>query len=127
MADIVSHFHANHRIHAPLLSIGFGIMNAAFADATGGTILYAMTGHFTKIGRNVADYWMLPKPKAFKSLKSHLRIVIFFATGIALSVKASQYMLPLGFRLPMATTVGMSFAALFVWYGGVSQSHSAIS
>jgi len=127
LADVVSHFFANNRVHAPLLSIGFGIMNAASADATGGTILYAMTGHITKLGRSYVDYWMLSKPKAWKSCKSHLRIVVCFAAGIALSVKASQYILPLtaGFQPPVATTAGALFAALFLWYGGVSKSHSS--
>lgn len=123
LADVVAHFVVNERIHAPLLSFGFGIMNAASADATGGTIVYAMTGHITRSGRSLADYWLLAskRQKALKSLKSHLRIVTCFAAGIALSVKAAQYISPLTSigRPPMATTAGLLFASLFVWYGTV--------
>lgn len=117
LADVVSHYISNPRLHAPLLSIGFGIMNAASADATGGTILYAVTGHINRMGKTIVDYWMLSKLKCFKSFKSHLRIVCSFAAGIALSVKAAQLMAFTSVQPPMATTAGIMFAALFFWFG----------
>lgn len=119
LADMLAHWFDNNRIHAPLLSVGFGIMNAASADATGGTILYAMTGHITRMGRNIVDYFMLSKPKCLQSFKSRLRIVACFAAGIALSVKAAQYMMVLSSSVqpPLWTTAGVAFAALFLWYG----------
>lgn len=120
LADVVSHVVGdNTRLHAPLLSIGFGIMNAASADATGGTILYAMTGHLSRIGKTYVDYLLLGKTKCFKSFKSHLRIVCCFAAGIGISAKAAQYLIPLGFHLPMATTAGIIYTALFLWYGSL--------
>ena len=121
LADVVSHFVRNDRIHAPILSLGFGIMNAASADATGGTMLYAMTGHINRCGKCLVDYVMLSKVRCYKSFKSHLRIVSSFAAGIALSGMAAQHLLPRmsGFQPPMATMVGVFFAALFVWYGSV--------
>jgi uncharacterized membrane protein YoaK (UPF0700 family) len=128
LADVVAHFVANERKHAPILSLGFGIINAASGDATGGTILYAMTGHINRMGRTLVDYLVLSKGKCYKSFKSHLRIVTCFAAGIALSVKAAQYLLPLmsSFQPPMATTFGLLFAALFIWYGTApAKSHSS--
>ena len=121
LADVVSHYVGNKRINAPILSLGFGIMNAASADATGGTMLYAMTGHINRCGKCFVDYVMLSKVRCYKSFKSHLRIVSSFAAGIALSVMAAQYLLPLmsRFQPPMATTMGAFFAVLFVWYGSV--------
>ncbi len=118
-ADVMSHFVRNERIHAPILSLGFGIMNAASAGATGGTVLYAMTGHMNRCGKCLVDYLMLSKAKCYMSFKSHLRIVTSFAAGIGLSVLAAQYLFPLmsGFQPPMATTAGIFFAILFVWYG----------
>ena len=128
LADAVSHFFANNRIHAPLLSMGFGLTNAATADATGGTILYAMTGHITKAAHSFVDYWMLSKPKALKSVRSHSRIVTCFAAGIFLSIKASQYVLPItqGLKIPMATTAGTLFCMLFLWYGSTPKSFPPI-
>ena len=124
LADVVSHHFANHRIHAPLMSMAFGILNAATAEATGGTILYAMTGHVTKIAKSIADSFADSK-RSHRPPKTSLTVLGSFLAGVFLSVKAKPYMLPLIEQggVPFCSIVGLIYTILLLSYGRLSFSH----
>ena len=126
LADLVA-LTVHNRIYAPILSIGFGIVNAASSAATGGTILYAMTGHFMKLASSAVEkWWFLDDDDEGKTVKVaccqfHWRILASFIAGLLLSYKASNILIPIlkqsSLRLPLQTMVGFLYALLLVWYG----------
>ena len=63
----------------PLLALAGGFINAATAHASGGTIVFAMTGHLSRVLTGLLDY---PQTRTWnKGMGSSLKIVAWFFVG----------------------------------------------
>ena len=123
-ADNMSRLSSNHGLilkllQAPLLAVGFGLVNTASSLATGGTVLFAMTGHLSKVA-TALQKGQVPRTWDDTTRKA-IRVLFSFMSGAFLSTLYNQHYqqieplvkLPLP---PFCTSVGLLYAALFLWY-----------
>lgn len=59
IALFTSHNQCYCRFSAVPIALAYGILNTCTTELTGGTILYALTGHFTKIGKAITELYEL--------------------------------------------------------------------
>lgn len=112
---------ANSRWHGVFLATAFGLLNSTASHTTGGTILYAMTGHWTKLSQSIVDLWEAEtlRRRHVRAIFSHVRVLAAFVSGIVLSVCLYEpflAQLETGWW-PVQTTVGSVYAGLLLWYG----------
>jgi uncharacterized membrane protein YoaK (UPF0700 family) len=102
-----------------LLAAGFGLVNTASSLATGGTVLFAMTGHLSKVA-TALQKGQLPRTWDDATRKA-IHVLFSFMGGVFLSTLYNQYYHPIEPLLklslpPFCTSVGLLYAALFLWY-----------
>ena len=117
-------------------AIAYGLIHETASQATGGTVLFAVTGHWASIARLSTDQTCGPSQHTTANNKElperrlltrHSRIVASFVGGIVAAVLCLDYWAPL---LPEKlverthsvsyTITGIAYASLLYWYGNRS-------
>jgi uncharacterized membrane protein YoaK (UPF0700 family) len=102
----------------PLLTVGFGLVNAASLNVLG-YITMAVTGHVTKVGTGIVDY---TQSRSFGTSPTTSAIVVSsFITSIVLSAWVHDWVVNTQPHIlskipPIGTTFGILYALLFGWY-----------
>eukprot|EP00546_Thalassionema_frauenfeldii_P002749 CAMPEP_0178937580 /NCGR_PEP_ID=MMETSP0786-20121207/25844_1 /TAXON_ID=186022 /ORGANISM="Thalassionema frauenfeldii, Strain CCMP 1798" /LENGTH=185 /DNA_ID=CAMNT_0020616183 /DNA_START=540 /DNA_END=1094 /DNA_ORIENTATION=+ len=75
-----------------LMAVGGGLVNAATMNATGGTVIYACTGHISKIGKALGGQLLMNHTNKEQSLGKDmalsLKVVLSFGAGAVVTVAA---------------------------------------
>lgn len=144
---LLSGDHANILWRLPLLSVGFGMINAAISDIWG-TVTNAVTGHWTKIGTGFAEGMLLgPKSIGQASKMSVACMVVFIMSlittsgllqglaGVIGSTTTSSSSSSSGRVLrsilfhripPLGTTLGLVYGAVFTGYARYYQRYATL-
>ena len=102
-------------LQVPFLAAGFGLINSAAGHATGGTIFFALTAHLTKLTNHLFEQATSPRRQTVMDAATHKSMTILFnflggamVAGIMLKRNLTI--------LPVCTTLGLAYAALYAWY-----------
>jgi uncharacterized membrane protein YoaK (UPF0700 family) len=124
-SDWISALTGQNKLHAAAQSAAYGLIHTTASHSTGGTVLFAMTGHWASLSRlSVERNPFLRSNHALRTV--HVRVLASFLSGILLSVQISRHVRPVvqsllravGIsRFPIHTCVGLLYAGLLLWYG----------
>lgn len=136
-------------MHTPIMAIGFGLINAASSDGTGGLVMHALTGHLGKIGKSIVDYFyyryncnMFYKKnvnieentnndkdkekftKSAQAIKSSSKVIMWYFLGIVSTLVLSNiFDNTAGRQSPLFSgLLGTLYGIIFAWYGWSSLS-----
>ena len=107
-------------------AVAHGLVHETASQATGGTVLFAVTGHWASVARSATDYCggahndgSSPTTAHTMKLKRHFGMVGSFIAGIVLSVFFLDHVVPLlpALYYPVYSLTGMFYVLLFSWYG----------
>jgi hypothetical protein len=117
-------------------SMAYGLMHTTASDATDGTVLFAVTGHWAAVSLLSVDRYYLHKSDSIKQseeissfLARRARMLASFIAGVMCSVLFLDRILPILLLLatpssnscslcfPRHTITGLLYTALFLWYG----------
>lgn len=96
----------------PLLAMAGGFINAATANASGGTIVFAMTGHMSKVLTALMDY---PKTKVWNKggvTSASIKILIWFFVGAISTTMLWNYHSCVGAQKPWFVLIGLMYATI---------------
>lgn len=107
--------------HLAPMALAFGMVNTATTDATG-TVTYAMTGHWTKIGLGAAEGLLLKSDRngtGKSSLQSGAVFMLsLFGANLLLGLFDQYKPYQIIKRLPpLGLTIGAVYLSLMTWYG----------
>ena len=95
----------------PLLAVAGGFINSATAHASGGTIVFAMTGHMSKILTGVLDY---PQTRVLnKGVGASAKIVVWFFVGAMSTTLLWNH----GHSKPFYVLIGLLYAGILSLVG----------
>ena len=94
-----------------LLAVAGGFINSATAHAAGGTIVFAMTGHLSKILTGVLDY---PQTRVWnKGIGASAKIVVWFFAGAVTTTLLWNH----GHSKPFFAVIGLIYAGILSLVG----------
>jgi len=99
-------------------AIAYGLIHETASQISGGTVLFAVTGHWASISRLTTDKICTRQSQPAK-LSLNASMVASFIAGIVVSVLFLDRIVPLlpPFSYPVNTLTGLGYGLLFCWYG----------
>ena len=94
------------------LSILFGLVHTTAQRLTNGTVLFAVTGHWTKVGKGLAE--LVRDGRVNPLCMTHGAMVLCFVSGLVVGGLLGPWNLA---QFPLQhTVVGCLYAAAFAWF-----------